>query len=288
MKVLVIGASGFLGRHIYKHFKAAGNLVTGTYCSNQADSSMVRFDLNRDDLESIDDFSEETDKCAILCAAETRLDACENEREKSFQINVASTIKLIEQLKKRNYYIIFCSTESVYDGKKGNYTENDVADAINEYGKMKLQIEKYLMDTCSKGCVFRIGRVVGDTEWPRDILYGWKKMAVEGKDICCIRGNYFSPVDVADVVNCLEIACKKKVQGIYNICGDKIYSRSELCCDFLHSLGLQANIYEKNLAEFHFNAARPLNIGMKNGKAVKDLEYKFNIMEEVYARYEQV
>jgi nucleoside-diphosphate-sugar epimerase len=107
MKVLVVGASGFLGRHIYKHFKAAGNLVTGTFCSNQADPSMIRFDLNMDDLESIDDFSEETDKCAILCAAETRLDTCENEREKSYQINVASTIRLIEQLKKRNYYIIF-------------------------------------------------------------------------------------------------------------------------------------------------------------------------------------
>ena len=98
MKVLVVGASGFLGRHIYKHFKAAGNLVTGTFCSNQADPSMIRFDLNMDDLESIDDFSEETDKCAILCAAETRLDTCENEREKSYQINVASTIRLIEQL----------------------------------------------------------------------------------------------------------------------------------------------------------------------------------------------
>lgn len=288
MQILLIGASGYLGGHMYNQFKKNGHTVVGTYYKHQTDKSMIPFDINKDDIDDIDIFLEDKEKCAVICAAETKLDTCENEKEESFQTNVLSTIKIIEELKARNYYIVFCSTESVYDGKKGNYTETDSADAVNEYGRMKIQIEQYIMKYCSEACIFRIGRVVGDALWPRDILFDWKKKANEKKDIYCIRGNYFAPVDVEDVVNCVELACSQRIFGIYNLCGDKIYSRAELCISFLQALGLETNVCEKDAEKFNFSAERPLNIGMSNQKVVNALCYKFKSMEEVYERYGRV
>lgn len=288
MQIMVIGASGYLGQHVYPYFKCKYGKVIGTYLSHQIDQTMVHFDINQDNIEAIDSFSDDEEKCAVICAAEAKFDACKIREEESFQTNVISTIKLIEKLRKKDYYIIFCSTESVYEGIKGNYSETDEANPVNEYGKMKLQVEQYITQHYPDICIFRLSKMIGDIDSYRDTLCEWKKMASAKEDIYCIKGNYFSPVDVEDVVKCIEIACLKKVGGIYNICGNEIYSRTELCKCFLKTLKLNTNVYEKDVEEFGFSAARPLNVGMSNRKAMQTLEFRFNDMKDIFKRYRDI
>lgn len=285
MQILLIGASGYLGRHIYRNLKGGHRKVIGTYCMHQTEKGLIPFDINRDDVESVREFFSEKSDCAVLCAAESKYDACKDYQKESFQTNVTSTIRLIEKLKQKNYYILFCSTDSVYDGMRGYYKEDDPTEPVNEYGKMKLQVERYITEYCPNACIFRLSKMFGDVNSTRDTFREWKKMAEDKKDIYCIKDNYFSPVDVEDVARCVEIACDKKLQGIYNICGNDIYSRADLCLSFLQSLNLETNIYEKNLEEFGFSDLRPLNVGMSNQKAVHALEYKFKSIQEVYKRY---
>lgn len=286
MQILIVGASGYLGSHVYKHFKENYSNVVGTYNAHPTDASMVHFNINEDDISGIDIFKDDDEKYAIICAAEAKYDACEIYAEESFQLNVTSTIKLIEKLKQMDYYIIFCSTEAVYDGTRGNYKETDDAHPVNEYGKMKLQVEQYLMNQYPETCIFRLSKMIGDTNSSRDTLCEWKEMALEKKDIYCIKGNCFSPVDVEDVVQCIEIAFDKRISGIYNVCGNKTYHRTDLCKDFLKALGLTANVFEKNVEEFGFCAVRPMNVGMSNQKIKETLGgFRFRDMEEVFRRY---
>lgn len=285
MQILIVGASGYLGSHVYKYFKENYDNVVGTYHTHQTDSSMVHFNINEDEVSLIDKIKEAEEKCAIICAAEAKYDACKINTEESFKTNVVSTIKLIDKLKQMNYYIIFCSTEAVYDGTKGNYIESDLAHPVNEYGKMKLQVEQYITAHYPNDCIFRLSKMIGDISSPRDTLCEWKKKALERKDIYCIRGNYFSPVDVEDVVKCIELAFQKQIKGIYNICGNTIYHRSDLCKEFLRFLGLSTNIYNKEVEEFGFKAVRPMNVGMSNLKIREHLNYEFKNMQEVYMRY---
>lgn len=285
MQILIIGASGYLGNHVYKYFKNCYEDVIGTYRLRQVDSSMVRFDMNKDDINRIVHFQKDKDKCAVICAAETRWDICEVNAEESFQTNVLSTIDLIEKLKQMGYYIIFCSSDAVYAGTQGNYKETDVIEPVNEYAKMKLQVEEYIIEHCPNACIFRLSKMVGDINSPRDIFSEWKKLAIEKKDIYCIKGNCFSPVYVDDVVKCIEIAFNNRISGIYNICGDVIYNRADLCKAFLKTLGLISNVYEKNEEEFGFLSKRSMNVGMNNQKAKEALRYSFTNMEEVFMRY---
>lgn len=283
--ILVFGASGYLGEYVYSLFKCKYRNVIGTYRTNKTKPDLIYFDINKNNVDDISVLEDEEPECAIICAAEAKYDACESKADESFQTNVTSTIKLINELNQKGFYIVFCSTESVYDGKKGNYTEEDQAIPVNKYGTMKLQIEKYIMENCPNACVFRLSKMIGVVGSSRDTLREWKKMAEEKKDIYCIRDNYFSPVDVEDVAKCIEAACKEKIQGIYNVCGNRPYKRADLCRDFLQTLGIETNVYEKDMAEFGFKAMRPLNVGMSNQKIVDVLKYKFKSMDTVYARY---
>ena len=287
MQILIIGASGYLGRHVYKYFKNCYSEVIGTYLNHQEDPSMIQFDMNKDDISDIVLQENDADKVAVICAAETNLDVCKVNEKESYQTNVASTIELIEKLKQMNYYIVFCSTNEVYAGIKGNgnYKETDAVAPINEYGRMKLQVEEYIIRYCPNACIFRLSKLIGDINSPKDTFNEWKRMALEEKDIYCIRGNYFSPSYVEDVVKCIEIAFDKRISGIYNICSDDIYSRADLCKAFLKALGLTANVYEKNVEEFGFLSTRATNVGTNNQKAKETLKYEFTNMEEVFMKY---
>lgn len=285
MQILIIGASGYLGSHAYKYFKSCYKNVIGTYRLHQVDPSMICFDMNKDDINCIGDLQKDKDRCAVICAAETRWDICKVNEEESFQTNVASTIDLIEKLEQMGYYIIFCSSDAVYAGTQGNYKETDMIKPVNEYAKMKLQVEEYIIEHCPNTCIFRLSKIIGDINSPRDTFAEWKKLALGKKDIYCIKGNSFSPVYVDDVVKCIEIAFINRLSGIYNICGDVIYSRADLCKAFLKALGLSSNVYEKNEEEFGFLSKRSMNVGMNNQKAKEALGYSFTNMEEVFMRY---
>ena len=285
MQILIIGASGYLGSHVYRYFNSHYENVIGTYHLHQVDSSMIRFDMNKDDINCIGNLQKNKDRYAVICAAETRWDICEVKAEESFQTNVTSTIDLIEKLKQMEYYIIFCSSDAVYAGTQGDYKETDMIEPMNEYAKMKLQVEKYIIEHCANVCIFRLGKLVGDINSPRDPFSEWKKLGLKKKDIFCIKGNYFSPVYVDDVVKCIEIAFNNRISGIYNISGDVVYNRADLCRDFLKTLGLTSNVYEKKEEEFGFLSKRSMNVGMNNQKAKETLRYNFTNMKEVFMRY---
>lgn len=285
MQILIVGASGYLGRHVYVHFHERYENVIGTYCTHRTIPGLIHFDLNADNMDWLNSQREEDNRCAIICAAESKFDACKINAAESFRTNVTSTTRLIERLRQMGYYIIFCSTDSVFDGLKGNYVETDQPCPINEYGETKRKVEQYIIHECPDVCIFRLSKMIGDTEAQGDTFREWKQMAIKQKDIYCIKDNFFAPVDVEDVAHCMELAWLKKVSGIYHVCGNKVYGRAELCRSFLEALHLEANVYEKELKDFGFCAERPLNVGMINQKVTDTLDYQFKEMEEIYKRY---
>ena len=70
---------------------------------------------------------------------------CIKNKKRSKLLNVTKTKKIISYFIKKNIYFIFFSTEFVFDGNKGDYTELSKTNPINLYGKQKLMIEKLLL-----------------------------------------------------------------------------------------------------------------------------------------------
>jgi len=135
---LVTGGTGNLGRKIKK-------LIDGIFLSSS--------DLDVRDKSEIDKiFSEhEPDICYHL-AAETDLNRCEEEKQYAYEVNTVGTRNIVNKCKKFDTYLVYPSTDYVFDGEKGNYSEDDYPNPVNYYALTKLlgeyevkRMDKYLI-----------------------------------------------------------------------------------------------------------------------------------------------
>ena len=87
-------------------------------------------------------FRENKIDIVIHLAAEKTLIKCQENKKEAYEINYISSINLYEIAKKNKSKFIFISSDQVFDGKKGNYRENDKCSPINYYGELKTKVEE--------------------------------------------------------------------------------------------------------------------------------------------------
>ena len=120
---LILGASSYIGR---KLFHALGtSQAIGTHYSNPAPGT-VFFDATggaiADILSGVPGVSH-----AFIIFAEADIDACKADIKRSHMINVRSAKLVIDQLLEKGIKPIFTSSEYVFDGELGNFSEEDTA-----------------------------------------------------------------------------------------------------------------------------------------------------------------
>jgi CDP-6-deoxy-D-xylo-4-hexulose-3-dehydrase len=161
-RALVIGASGLVGGALLKALEAKGWDVTGTAASRPRDG-LRRLDLG--DPKSIDDLIRSVaPEVVFLAAAFTKVDACEQEPEKARRINVLGPHACARACKAIGALLVFYSSEYVFDGEHGPYTERDAPHPVSIYGQTKLEAERLIEETGVDALIIR-------TTW----VYGWER-----------------------------------------------------------------------------------------------------------------
>lgn len=143
MKVIVIGASSFIGFNFYKYLKQKKVKTVGTYFKNKKKKELIKFDITKNKIGNIiKDISQKD--IFVIFSAMSNPSKISNNKKNAHKINYLSTIKLIKQISKFNSRIVFMSSVEVFDGKKKFFYENDKPNPLNYYGKTKLKVEQYL------------------------------------------------------------------------------------------------------------------------------------------------
>ena len=147
-KVLITGSSGQLGQCIQKIEKEYPDFTFYFATSTGLDITK---------RESIVDLLEkESFHYIVNCAAYTNVEQAEKEPEKAFLVNAEGVKNLAEVCREKGLILIHISTDYVFDGTKNTpYTEEDLTNPINAYGKSKLAGEQYIQETLDKYFIIR-------------------------------------------------------------------------------------------------------------------------------------
>jgi len=126
--ILVTGGQGRFAKVLKKN-----NKFLNLYFATKKECNI----LNIKSLEKI--IKKLKPKMILHCAGLSRpMDIHQKNIEKSIDLNIVGTANVVKVCRKNNIKIIYFSTGYVYEGKKGNYSENDPVKPFNNYGLSKL------------------------------------------------------------------------------------------------------------------------------------------------------
>ena len=212
MKILVTGKNGQLGKSIHK-------IITG----NEKNSEFVFVGRDALDLSSQDSiieyFNNNSFDIIINCAAYTNVDGSELNKELAHQINVEGLHNLI-QLSELNTHIIQISSDYVFDGCNGPYTEDDHTFPINYYGKTKLEAENLLRGTRRKWSIFR-GNVLYSSDLDcKGNFFAWVyKSLLKNRPISVVVDQISNPTFSNHFVNAIFQAIIMDYEGLWGAKG---------------------------------------------------------------------
>jgi len=141
MKIFVTGGSGLLGSKITEIALERGYDVYSGYCRHKPEfGKAVKLDLT--DANSIVRAINDVEPDVIIhTAALTDVDRCEVDKDLAYKINVEGTKIIVETARKLNSFLIYISSDYVFNGSKGMYKEDDETNPANYYGYTKLSGE---------------------------------------------------------------------------------------------------------------------------------------------------
>lgn len=287
MQYVIFGATGYIGSYLYHRLKNDNYNVVGT-SRNNTDNGLFFYDMQISNIDDIMmELNESEEKTAIICIAESKIDLCYENDSQAYEINVVKTKELISELLKEGFQVIYFSSENVFNGADGSYIEESQTQPINKYGMMKAEMEQYLLENKKEVCIFRLSKVVSAVDDKQNFFTQLMKQMETGH-IRCIKGNIMTFVWIEDVYQCCLLAARKRMHGLYNIAGDRAYSRADfakLFCDKMKN----ENVVIKNedAIEFKFKDNRPLNTSLSNFKFKKETGYQFTGMDIVAEKYNE-
>lgn len=287
MRLLVIGASGFIGRHILTLAKHRGHEALGTASSSLHDD-LVKFDLASDRILSAigrDFFRGEGETIVVLAAMVTTMDRCLTEPEYTRQINVTNSAQLADDVSSLGAKLVFLSTGHVFDGLTGNYRETDTANPVNAYAAHKFEMEIHLRSRIPSSLIARLDKVVGDNPHEHHLLSEWWHLLEQRAPIVCAEGMEVSPTDVDDVAGAILTACEHNLCGVYHLAGPNRLLRETLARNFCRAAGRPETVLTKKLSEFGFADKRALRSSLSAEKFCGETGFRFQSADAIIASF---
>jgi len=267
--IVVTGASGLLGVSVVTRARDLGHEVVGICRRNLVcvpGTRICQVDLtNQPAVRSLLQVLQPAS--IVHCAAATDVDWCEEHPRETEQINVRASSFLAEVAQELGAGFVYISTDSVFDGKRGNYSETDQPLPLSVYAKSKLKGEQKVLERHSSPLIVRV------------TIYGWnaqpKKSFAEcvldeisaGKQLGGFDDAYFCPMLADDLAEVLLTMLERGLSGLYHVVGSERISKYAFAkrVAMTFHLGMDC-VAPRSIVEARLRAPRPADPSLNTDK----------------------
>ena len=249
-KTAIIGASGFIGKALLSLHRKAYPDCVGT-ALNHLTGDLKYLDLLSCDIAPLK-LAASGHQDAIIAAGIARIHVPQKEKEYTKKVT-EGTLKLIQQLAHEGIKPIYISSESVFDGRTGNYADDAPVNPVNGYGKHKAEIEQGIQEICkAKYLIARFSKVFTLEKNEGSIFDEMAATLTSGGIIRAAYDQILSPTLLSDSINALKILQTKNATGAFNISTTEVWSRYDLALKMADYLGVSREKVEKiSLDDLH-------------------------------------
>ncbi len=283
MRVLVAGASGFVGRRLLAEAQRRGYSAAGTRASRPL-PGLLPYDLRTDRILDVLPPSFRLgggQGWACLCAGIAAVEACVRDPRGSRLVNVNHTLRMIDDLAEHGFRIVYFSTSAVFDGRQSLYDESALPAPLHEYGRQKAEVEHYVLSRIPGSLVVRLSKVLSAQAAERHLLSQWAAQVRQGRAIECVCGESFSPTAADDVAAAVLRLLESGASGLFHVANAESFRRDDLARQFLRIWGREAAIVNYPPEHFGFTEPRPLCSCLDNHKLIAATGVRFRPVADI-------
>jgi dTDP-4-dehydrorhamnose reductase len=235
--ILVIGATGLIGRALMGHLAEGGKPAAGT--SRRADWAdqgyrYLELAFGAEDWEVPDDIG-----AAVFCAGIGRIEQCEQEPALTSRINVHGTLVVVKKLVERGVFTVILSSNQVFAGDHPFVPSEEPYSPISEYGRQKVALEKELGGHSDSLAIVRLTKVLAAEN---AVFASWRESLRKGEEIYPFSDVFFSPVSLRSAVSVLDGIVGRRAGGIFQLSGSDEISYAEAAVFYADLLGLPGRL----------------------------------------------
>jgi len=259
-RILIAGASGGLGKTLY-HALHKRYEVLGT-CFLHTQPHLQTLDL-RDAEATQKLLTEFKPDLLINTVAWTDVDGCERDLRQAFALNLETALSIRLALENQNCKLIHISTNDIFSGSEGPFTEDDRPDPVNIYARTKYMAEQLFADLPTALILrftFLSWWTSGKTSFSRWLV----QSLLQGQSVKLFKDQYNAPLYVGTLVEWLEQLWH--LQGVYHL-GSERRSRLETGLALAQAFNLNTDLIEAvSVHDSHLYAPRPLDVSLSAEK----------------------
>lgn len=275
--MLVTGGNGLLGTKMLELLLAEGRMPISASLEpevlNRFLGEFPYFQVDITDPEAVRELVLRTQPEAIVhTAAFTAVDACESQKELSWRVNVDGTANVARACSEVGARLVHVSTEYVFDGEGGPYTEEDLPHPISHYGLTKLESEKAVREHCPHWAIGRTTVLFGQAPNVRPSFVAWlvDKLS-QGERVKIVDDQVGSPTLADNLAQMLLALLDSDRCEVYNTVGDTVIDRYAFSVMAARLFQLDPGLIDRiKTRELTQPAPRPLRAGLVMDKFKRD------------------
>jgi dTDP-4-dehydrorhamnose reductase len=274
MIYLITGSNGLLGQKILKRLTDDNIQVIATSKGSNRNKKNVLYSYESlditDEKEVVRVLNHYKPDIVFNTAAMTNVDLCEDKKDLCDSLNIRAVNYLADSCLKIDAHLIHISTDFIFDGNDGPYSEDDPPNPLSYYGESKYKSEKLLIAHACKSTILRTIVLFGvaDNLTKSNIVLWAKEQLENNNKINIIDDEYRAPTLAEDLAEACIVVAQNKAFGVFHISGKDLMSIYDLVVNIANFFKFDVNLINRiNSKALNQKAKRPPKTGFVLDKA---------------------